>query len=222
MNCNELENVYWKNYILIEKEFKSTLAYVYLSEDNFETYSNEYIKLILQIGSEIDVVLKSFCQYIDNSFNKNKMPEYIKFIKNNYQNLIVQRVKLRNSDINFNPWNEVVVNEEDVPSWWTIYNKVKHERNSVITVNNISKISYKFANLKNVLYSLGALYQILLNYYLNQAKKENRKLLIPLPGSRIFVLSGDEWTDINFVLDQFFYVDYNDGTLHSICGNFEY
>jgi hypothetical protein len=43
---------------MIEKEFRKAMQYVSLSTDNANTYSDFLVKLILQIGSEIDVIIK--------------------------------------------------------------------------------------------------------------------------------------------------------------------
>ena len=53
MNEDEFLGLYWKNYILLEKEFSETLEYITLDVDNYNVYSSRYIKLLLQIGSEI-------------------------------------------------------------------------------------------------------------------------------------------------------------------------
>lgn len=56
MSEEEFVNLYWKQYIMIEKEFRQTTKYVALDSINFKTYSDAYIKLLLQIGSEVDIV----------------------------------------------------------------------------------------------------------------------------------------------------------------------
>lgn len=209
MNCEEFEKVYWNNYILIENEFRETLEYVKLSQDNFKTYSNKYIKLILQIGSEIDIFFKIFCMYLDKNSNKSydNMPERIKFVKNKYKLLLEQNVVIRSNNMEFNPWSEIVEFNGEGLSWWKSYNKIKHERNSEVNINGEKKVAYKFANLENTLHILGALYQILSNYYIIQAKKENKELFVPLPGSRMFVLSGNIWENVDFPIDHYVYVD---------------
>lgn len=199
MTCKEFENIYWTNYILLEKEFKNTIKYVSLTSDNYSTYSNEYLKLILEIGSELDVVLKSFCKYKDNSFNSENMNSYQKFIHNNCQSIIAEFVVLRNTLEMFKPLDNISI-------YWKAYNKIKHDRNGINRIGSETKESYKFANLKNTLYLLATLYQILLNYYMLIAKSENKSFLIPLPGSRIFTLSGENWKGVNFVYDYAFYL----------------
>ena len=220
MSCDEFTNIYWKNYILIEKEFKDTTKYVTLSDDNYDTYSIEYIKLLLQIGSEVDVLLKDFCSYIDKGFSGEKMNEYKNCISTSYQKLFQQKVNVIHMKKDIEPWNDMM--KQQSISWWTAYNKVKHERNKTNTIDGITKASYKFANLRNTLMALGGLYQILLNYYLMLAQDENKHVLIPLPGSRIFSLSGNEWKDVNFVFDTAIYLNAEDGCLYMESSDMDY
>ena len=41
MTENEFINLYWKQYIMLEKEFRNTVNYVALDYINFETYSDQ-------------------------------------------------------------------------------------------------------------------------------------------------------------------------------------
>lgn len=58
MLCKEFINTYWSQYILLEKEFVSTLHYLSLDRENEEAFSQAYLKLLLELGSEIDVAFK--------------------------------------------------------------------------------------------------------------------------------------------------------------------
>ena len=78
MLCEEFINTYWSQYILLEKEFMATLHYLSLCEENEEAFSQAYVKLLLELGSEIDVVFKQYCANIDPSFNGKNMQDYQK------------------------------------------------------------------------------------------------------------------------------------------------
>lgn len=77
--------VYWKQYISIEKEFNNSLEYVTLDKDNFQIFSDRYVKLLLEIGSEIDIVCKEYCKEVDNTFLGNNI--------DNYRTCIMRKVK---------------------------------------------------------------------------------------------------------------------------------
>ena len=54
---------YWRYYILLEKKFIGTLNYVELAEENFSTYSVEYARQLLAVGSELDTFFKIYCGF---------------------------------------------------------------------------------------------------------------------------------------------------------------
>ena len=203
--------IYWEQYISIEKEFYNTLQYVSLSEDNYNTYSNAYAKIILQIGSEVDILLNYYCRTLDNTFRGKKIHEYKKIILRHNKYFAKQLIQCRICDISLQPWIDWDRSDKQ-PFWWTTYNKIKHDRMGTGEINGETKEFYKFANLKNALYALSALYQILIYSYYELATRENKTIITPLPGSRIFRLTGNMWDNINFYGDYAFYIN-NDGNL---------
>ena len=62
---------YWWYYKELEQEFLLTSKYVEISEDNFSTYSVEFLKLYQAVCSEIDVVGKMMASYVNSSFNSD-------------------------------------------------------------------------------------------------------------------------------------------------------
>ena len=58
MTSQELVDSFWTHYIMLEKEFMATTGFVKVDTENYSTYSDAYAKLLLQIGSEVDVVAK--------------------------------------------------------------------------------------------------------------------------------------------------------------------
>ena len=86
------------------------------------------------------------------------------------------------------PWKKWL---EYTPSWWDIYNKVKHTRTK--TVNGIE--SFKQANQINVLLAFSALYQLEMYFYkeINQRRTVAKKINIPIPQSQYFRIKN--WPD---------------------------
>lgn len=58
MTIHEYLSNYWSIYTLLEKEVRESLQYVELDVRNFPTFSQQFVKLLLQIGSEVDNVLR--------------------------------------------------------------------------------------------------------------------------------------------------------------------
>lgn len=59
---------FWHYYIQLENEFLETRKYVEISEDNFSTYSLEYLKLYQALCSEIDVIGKAMAVEVNSNF----------------------------------------------------------------------------------------------------------------------------------------------------------
>lgn len=184
---------YWKYYIELEKEFQLVSRYVEFTEDNFSTYSVEFLKLYQAVCSEIDVIGKMMASQINNSFNpedkSNSIYKWWYEIQDSftyteeYNDAVktdssIERKKIQEVECCFldtykiAPWKKFrtetyvakdkshrfrLKDKSSIPSWWSDYNKVKHNRTSAVDGDS-SKINYSKANLKNVSYAFTALY----------------------------------------------------------------
>ena len=216
MTNQDFLQTYWRQYLLLEDDFIKTISYVELSPDNYSTYSSIYLKLLLAIGSEIDVTLQAYCHQIDPTYNKETMNDYRNDIKNyelnnpqDIESFNLQKVITYN-DIQLFPWVEWYSNDTS-PTWWKIYNKVKHDRVGIHEFNGVRKESYKFATLENVLNALSALYQVMLNLY-RSIVLSPKHVKVPLRGSKLFSLSSQYWDDGHYFCDYVLYI-VDDGEL---------
>lgn len=96
-------NLYWNQYISIEKEFAETVNYVALAEDNYRTYSDAYIKIMLQLGSEVDIALKLYCQILDKQFYIKTLINIETSSKNIGQNFVTKLFKSHRIILRYNP-----------------------------------------------------------------------------------------------------------------------
>ena len=94
---------YWNYYLLLEKKFLNTLDFVTLSEDNFETYSNEYINIMYTIGAELENVLKTFCGFKSDEYRT--MKDYGKYIKENYHEILKMSVAVQGKSLILKPFD---------------------------------------------------------------------------------------------------------------------
>lgn len=177
MTCEEFIDMYWSQYILLEKEFISTLHFVTLDSGNENAFSQAYSKLILELGSEIDVVFKQYCNILDAGFKGRSIGKYRECINANNPDFITQDVKERTTGNVHNPWIAWNDSTLDAPFWWTAYNKIKHSRTSVGEIDGKKQEYYKFANQKYTLLALAGLYQILVYTYYRIAANEDKKSL---------------------------------------------
>ncbi len=219
MTENEFDNLYWKQYLMIEKEFKSTTKYVTIDSQNFKTYSDVYTKILLQIGSEIDVVAKILCKEINVNSTASDINKYGLEICMRFTDFT--KIIVACGDIDLKPWAGWTVGYAGIPGspiWWQIYNGVKHNRNKFETYGAgsdvFTEINYKLANQENVLNALAALFQ--LEQYLYSIILHNVRVETPIPGSRLFSLKGNGWENKQFGKDTIVFIDKEDGCLYRI------
>ncbi len=109
MDSNRFNKLFWKHYIILEEDFKSTQRYVELSEDNFETFSVEYTRLLQSIGSEFDVVCREVCRYY-GFYNKKNIKDYSSVIISKFINITNENVMIKDDNsINTEPLKDWIV-----------------------------------------------------------------------------------------------------------------
>ena len=67
---------YWQHFLALEADFAATSRYVEFSQQNFPTFSIEYAKLLLAVGSEIDVLCKIICKNLDTLAKRDNINDY--------------------------------------------------------------------------------------------------------------------------------------------------
>ncbi len=128
--------MYWSYYLSIERMMKNTSQYVCPSKFNRNTYSDEFMKIILLSCSEIDSILKLICKE-NNVVLKDKeynMSVYAKVLEK--QADIRQQSfspKCATSSINdffiCIPFEMLDSNKRYAGlKWWEDYQKLKHNR----------------------------------------------------------------------------------------------
>ncbi|MBD5466674.1 MAG: hypothetical protein HDR21_00805 [Lachnospiraceae bacterium] len=160
MNREEFMKLYWKQYQLLERDLIETDEYVSIDKGNYDTFSNQYMKLLLTICSEMDSIAEFLCGSIDDKIPfgiKNKLD----VLAEKYPNLKKYRVNTKYPyDIkNITPMDKF---HDSISDWWQAYNDVKHRR---METNDAGRYNYTKANLKSVLYALAALYILNCNVY---------------------------------------------------------
>lgn len=180
---------------MLEKEFVGTEAYVTIDNRNYNTFSSAFTKLILQVGSEADIAMKMLCQLRDPTFSKETIDQYQRNLRC-YPEFELDKVEVKNTDIFVEPFKDWKLGS---PIWWKVYNKIKHERTNsgIIGVGECQEY-YLSANLKHTLCALAGLYQVLIYAFYLIANKEEKYVKVPLPASRLFVMTGNNWSNVEF------------------------
>ncbi|STP39290.1 Uncharacterised protein [Enterococcus durans] len=178
MDKVQFSNFYWKYYLHLENEFINTTEFVMLDENNFQTFSIEYQKLLLAIGSECEILFKELCGFASDDTSKNITTIRTEIKSSNLMDLNNHVHIMGVSSLSMiEPFGESW--PDKTPTWWREYNDVKHGRT----------LNYKKANLENVLYALASLY-LLEEYLHKKVRKQNEEDFIR-PESKLFALSWE-------------------------------
>lgn len=132
-------------FLTLCEDLETTFRYVDLDPRNYATYSIEFTRLLLSIGSEVDVVAKMVCASIVPDKEPRNIDQYRAIILSHYPTIPEIEVTVRRGGLSILPWKDWKQNEN--PSWWKAYNNVKHHRDAHFTD----------ANLENTLNSLAGL-----------------------------------------------------------------
>lgn len=156
MEKNVFISHYCQNYKRLEKKVIESGNYVSIEKQNNQTFSAEFIFLFVSICSELDSLAGEYCKMIspDSDTNWGGIVKKIDIITEKHDNLRNNRIdtKFPYERQSFVPFLKL---EENTSSWWTDYNRVKHNRTEK---DENDRFYYQRANLKNVLSSLAALY----------------------------------------------------------------
>lgn len=183
MTLKEFKRNYLRQYCLIEKDFANTIDYVSISAANYGTFSPAYLKILLSIGSEIDVLKDCVCKLLNTD-----MKHFIQ-VEPDFHSVSVE---VSSDEIVLTPWDTT----DPFPKWWTAYNEVKHNRNESADKFDPLKKYFEYANLENVLSALAGLYSLELLAYKIVAEQNNEKIFVPCIRS-IFQVKNLYWKDIS-------------------------
>lgn len=116
--------------------------------------------MLLNICSEFDSLADEFCNElgVNNQKEKYGINKKMTIILNNHPKLYSWKCKtvFPIEEIHLVPFNKL--NNNDTPEWWKCYNLIKHYRSQK---NEHGVYNFQYANLKNVLNALSALYIML-------------------------------------------------------------
>lgn len=149
---------YCANYKILENKIIESSNYVSIDRTNYATFSANFIFLLLSICSEIDSVSAEYCKLIaPDSDNFGGIINKIELIISKHPNLRNKRIVIKEpyENISIVPFAKL---EKDNSSWWSDYNKIKHNRTET---DSNGRYNYQKANLKNVLHAIASLYILL-------------------------------------------------------------
>jgi hypothetical protein len=197
MKDDLMNDNHFKYFLILDKDLKSTLRYVELDKRNYKTFSLEYVRLILSICAEVEVICKKISSNInpDVDYSGYDLPQMADIILQKYPKITDLEISvplISESILPFESWEKNHKgadgsDQRNMPSWWSDYNHIKHARDK----------NYPRANLENALFSLSGLFGVLLYWY--RIKLDgNDAIGIPESPSILYFEHGGESKPVGF------------------------
>lgn len=166
---NEFEQVLEANrkqYFIIEKKFLNFLETVPLEFNPSYVHSPELVSILQDICSEVDGMLKFLIMVFSLKSEGNDFPDIYNSLNRNGM-LAIQKITANEWIYPIKPF-EILPNS-NVPTWWIIYNKSKHDR----------PYGIKLVTNGHTLNALGGLYVLhyIAHLMIFQEHREKDKLL---------------------------------------------
>jgi len=184
-----MEFPHWQYFIALDSDLEIVSRYVEISQENYRTYSIQFVSLLLSACSEIDVVAKVLSKLIDPNLKPSKgtfltILDYQKTIIGQFPEFHTTKIHIPRHGIQLIPWKQW--KSKNVPQWWTSYNSVKHQRNKF----------YKKANLENTINAVAGLFVMVLYLYTHN----NRLNVESVPSPKFFAVdpiykTGVRWAN---------------------------
>jgi hypothetical protein len=153
-----LTNAYWNYLISLEKDFIRTMDFVELAAPNANVFGDNFAKLLLAIGSEIDVIAKAICLSVMPGPVAKNIIDYQNILTGAFAGMHDAYIDVVRTGAVIKPWKSWDPQGlKKSPDWWRAYNEVKHDR-----VANFTK-----ATQENTIDSLAGLLVLNLYYYRN-------------------------------------------------------
>ena len=142
----------WHYFLNLEQDFVRTLEFVEFDKNNEKAFSNEYAKVLLLAGSEVDVVAKLVCGKYAPKQKADNIEDYRKAIVSTFKDIHTISIDISRHNLSLTPWTNWNPSIAKSPDWWQAYNSVKHDREKC----------FPEANLANTINSLCGLFALLL------------------------------------------------------------
>lgn len=123
-----MSEILWHYFLSLEKDFIETINFAELSKENSETFSDQYAKIILLVGSEVDICCKILCHQIDSNKKANNIVEYYNIIKGKFPKFHEICIDIPRFSLEIYPWREWGNCKYTPATWWTAYTDIKHDR----------------------------------------------------------------------------------------------
>lgn len=170
---------YWNYFISLERDFIRTIDFVELDDRNGNSFSDNFAKLLLAIGSEVDVLAKAVCRSLNPASSAKTILDYQQELTAGFRGIDTIEIDVSQARKKLRPWAEWSVPCQS-PPWWKAYNSVKHDRVA----------NFHMASQINTLTALCGLFALNLYYYRNSGLMNPFPILLDHGFPAILAASG--------------------------------
>jgi hypothetical protein len=118
---------HWEYFLSIEADLADAARYVEFHEDNKDTYSVKFARVIVASGAEFGAVANRLCALIDPSKTPDRINQYCPIIIKKYPKFVDHIVHIPRFKLELKPWQTWTASA--APDWWSkSYNNIKHKR----------------------------------------------------------------------------------------------
>ena len=144
MTRREFVDTYWRYYLILEERFKNITRYIEPVSNNNGVYSIDLVSQLLDIGSEIDVVMKEISGFAQT--DHKSMRDYYAPITTKYPGICNQNITAFGEQWKpFETWNGS--KQYGNLNWWEMYNSVKHGRGDNMKLATFGMVKESLAAL---------------------------------------------------------------------------
>lgn len=143
----------WNFFLSLESDLIDTSKYVHFAEENFETFSSQFSKILLASASEFESVSKKFLKALYPEKNPGNIGQIKEPLLTKFPNIYKNVVTIARYGIEIKPFCSWANGGKLV--WWDAYTNIKHDRNK----------NFKEASLLCAFNALSALLVLNVYYY---------------------------------------------------------
>ena len=93
MSIGEKDSLlHWNYFLAIESDLEKVSRHIEFTEKNYKVYSIELSHLLLAAASEVDVVAKGICKFLDENSRARNISGYKKIIINHLLHFVQEEV----------------------------------------------------------------------------------------------------------------------------------
>src|SRR5687768_10881436 len=97
--------IHWNYFLALENDLAQVSRYIEFDKQNFKTYSIELAHLLLASASEVDVIAKGICVFLEPTTRAENIYNYQAIIRRNLPEFVKEVVYVPRFNLTLKPWS---------------------------------------------------------------------------------------------------------------------